>query len=79
MEYFWGDHIHLGYYSKAARAAGYKRTDFKQAKRNFVDEMLHFSASSIPSKILDVGCGIGGTSRILAAKFPAAQVTGELS
>ncbi|KAK9790958.1 hypothetical protein WJX73_001928 [Symbiochloris irregularis] len=76
LEYYWGDHIHLGYYTDAERAAGYKRKDFKQAKRDFVDEMLRFSSAQRPKRILDVGCGVGGTSRILAAKFSEASVTG---
>lgn len=29
LEYYWGEHIHLGYYSDAERAAGYKKKDFK--------------------------------------------------
>ena len=53
------------------------KKDFKAAKVDFVDAMLSFAApASPPRRILDVGCGIGGTSRILAAKFPGAQVQG---
>ena len=29
LEHYWGEHIHLGYYSDAERKAGYKRKDFK--------------------------------------------------
>ena len=39
--------------------------------------MFNFSESATPTKILDVGCGIGGTSRHLAKKFRGAQVKGE--
>uniref|UniRef100_A0A7S3VSG5 Methyltransferase domain-containing protein n=1 Tax=Dunaliella tertiolecta TaxID=3047 RepID=A0A7S3VSG5_DUNTE len=77
LEYYWGEHIHLGVYSEAERAAGYTKKDFKQAKYDFIDEMLRFSgAPPNPQSILDVGCGFGGTSRHLAKKFPGAQVKG---
>ena len=77
LEYYWGEHIHLGYYTQEERARGYKKKDFKQAKFDFVDEMLRWSGATSPSRVLDVGCGIGGTSRHLAAKFPGAQVQGK--
>lgn len=77
LEHYWGEHIHLGYYTPADRAAGYLNKDFKAAKVEFVDAMLAFAAPPRPPRrILDVGCGIGGTSRLLAAKFPDASVQG---
>ena len=59
------------------RVSGYTRKDFKQAKYDFVEQMLAWSGSKNPATILDVGCGIGGTSRYLANKFPQTKVTGE--
>lgn len=47
-----------------------------QAKYDFIDEMLKWSGAQSPAKILDVGCGFGGTSRRLAAKYPDATVQG---
>ncbi|GFR44410.1 hypothetical protein Agub_g5643 [Astrephomene gubernaculifera] len=76
LEYYWGEHIHLGYYSDEELARGYLKKDFKQAKFDFVDEMLKFSGAQNPKTILDVGCGFGGTSRHLAKKFRDASVTG---
>ncbi|KAI7837904.1 hypothetical protein COHA_008285 [Chlorella ohadii] len=76
LEYYWGEHIHLGYYTEEERARGYKKKNFIQAKYDFIDEMFNWSGSATPEKVLDVGCGIGGTSRFLAAKFPQASVTG---
>ena len=80
LEYYWGEHIHLGYYNDEERAAGYKKKNFIQAKYDFIDEMAKWGQIDPlkpPAKILDVGCGIGGTSRYLAKKFgPATSVTG---
>ena len=47
LERLWGEHIHLGYYTAEQRAAGYLKTDFKQAKYVFSDEMLHFSCGTV--------------------------------
>lgn len=76
LEYYWGEHIHLGYYTDQEIKAGYLKKNFKQAKYDFVDKMLEFSGAQSPKKILDVGCGFGGTSRHLAKKFRDSEITG---
>lgn len=81
LEYYWGEHIHLGYYSKEDMEKGYKKKDFIQAKYDFIDEMMKFggidSKEDSEAKVLDVGCGFGGTSRYLAKQLgPKSSVTG---
>ena len=68
LERLWGDHIHLGYY----RSGQWWKEDFRQAKTAFVHELVHWSGlDQLPagSKVLDVGCGIGGSARILARDY----------
>lgn len=79
LEYYWGEHIHLGYYNEEERAKGYLRKNFIQAKYDFIDEMAKWGeiADLKPEKVLDVGCGIGGTSRYLAKMYgEGTSVTG---
>jgi len=77
LEYYWGEHIHLGWYNQGQRKGPfYGGKDFIEAKYDFIEEMLKFSETEKPTKVLDVGCGIGGTSRYLAKTFPEASVTG---
>jgi MPBQ/MSBQ methyltransferase len=73
LEFYWGEHIHLGHYGKPS-----KRKDFLAAKADFVHEMVKWGGlDQLPkgTTVLDVGCGIGGSSRILARDY-AFQVTG---
>jgi len=81
LEYYWGEHIHLGYYTKEEMEAGYKKKDFIEAKFDFVDEMMKLGGidpvTDAKATVLDVGCGVGGTSRHIAKKLGRdAQVTG---
>ena len=84
LEYYWGEHIHLGYYSDedmakgAGTLLGCKVKDFIEAKFDFVDKMLEWSeCPPEPARVLDVGCGIGGTSRHLAKRLgPNSKVQG---
>ncbi len=73
LERLWGEHIHLGFYP-----SGGKNIDFRKAKVQFVHELVKWSGlDKLPkgSRILDVGCGIGGSSRILA-EYYGFNVTG---
>ncbi|MDI9636098.1 methyltransferase domain-containing protein [Oscillatoria amoena NRMC-F 0135] len=73
LEFYWGDHIHLGHYGSPPQ-----RKDFRIAKSDFVHEMVRWGGlDQLPAgtTVLDVGCGIGGSSRILAKDYGFA-VTG---
>ncbi len=72
LERLWGEHIHLGFYPPN------KNIDFREAKVQFVHELVGWSGlDKLPrgSRVLDVGCGIGGSSRILA-NYYGFNVTG---
>lgn len=67
LESLWGEHIHLGYYGEPA-----SRRDFRAAKADFVHQLVRWSGlDRLPpgSRVLDVGCGIGGSARILARDY----------
>lgn len=67
LEFYWGEHIHLGHYGSPPQ-----RKDFLKAKEDFVHEMARWGGlDKLPpgTTVLDVGCGIGGSSRILARDY----------
>eukprot|EP00921_Rhytidocystis_pertsovi_P017441 GHVQ01027437.1.p1 GENE.GHVQ01027437.1~~GHVQ01027437.1.p1 ORF type:complete len:531 (+),score=68.33 GHVQ01027437.1:232-1593(+) len=141
VEHYWGDHVHLGYYTDEQRSQGAFRQDYKKVREVFIDKLMDFgkvprgepveeptqesvddrqeqhsvtdpaAGGSPPSsailgsggwwgrnrgdnnsgsakshsrgtqgnrlRVLDLGCGIGGTSRHLARHIPGgATVTG---
>nr|WP_318702008.1 MULTISPECIES: hypothetical protein [unclassified Roseofilum] len=66
LEFYWGEHIHLGHYGSPPQ-----RKNFLTAKADFVHEMVRWGGlDALPANttVLDVGCGIGGSSRILATE-----------
>ncbi len=67
LEFYWGEHIHLGHYGTPPR-----HKNFLKAKADFVHEMVRWGGlDHLPAEttVLDVGCGIGGSSRILARDY----------
>jgi MPBQ/MSBQ methyltransferase len=89
-EYYWGEHLHAGYYGNPP-----VKKDFVQAKVDFIDEMIAWGVTGpnptlmrrleTPQpgpgfervRMLDVGCGIGGSVRHVAKRWPqTAHVTG---
>lgn len=70
-EQVWGEHMHHGYYGPE----GNLKKDRRQAQIDLIEELLAWASPPSPSSILDVGCGIGGSSLYLTEKFQA-TVTG---
>jgi tocopherol O-methyltransferase len=73
-EQVWGEHMHHGYYGPT----GKEKKERRQAQIDLIEEMLNWAeisnlrTTSKPCpQILDVGCGIGGSSLYLAQKFNA--------
>ncbi|MFM7087241.1 MAG: methyltransferase domain-containing protein [Cyanobium sp.] len=67
LERLWGEHVHLGHYGDPPG-----RRDFRAAKEDFVHELVRWSGLDrlpLGSTVLDVGCGIGGSARILARDY----------
>ncbi len=66
----WGEHMHHGYYG----ASGRHRKDRRQAQIDLIEELLSWAQISDAQRILDVGCGIGGSTLYLAQKYTAKAV-----
>jgi tocopherol O-methyltransferase len=67
-----GEHIHHGYWAtEESKAKDSKET----AQINLIRLLLDISGVTEGSRVLDVGCGIGGTSRYLASQL-GCTVTG---
>ncbi|EGO60427.1 hypothetical protein NEUTE1DRAFT_75477 [Neurospora tetrasperma FGSC 2508] len=68
----WGEHIHHGYWATDEA----KAKDTKEvAQVNLIRLLLEISKVSEGARVLDTGCGIGGTSRFLASEL-GCTVTG---
>jgi tocopherol O-methyltransferase len=66
-EQIWGEHMHHGYYGADGKRKGNRR----QAQIDLIEELLAWAKPGAVTNLLDVGCGIGGSSLYLAQKFNA--------
>jgi tocopherol O-methyltransferase len=70
-EQIWGEHMHHGFYG----FDGTEKKERRQAQIDLIEELLTWADVTQAQNVLDVGCGIGGSSLYLAEKF-GAQATG---
>lgn len=66
-EQIWGEHMHHGYYGPG----GTQLKERRQAQIDLIEALLQWAQVGKAEQILDVGCGIGGSSLYLADKFQA--------
>ena len=70
-EQVWGEHMHHGFYGPD----GNLKKERRQAQIDLIEELLgeagvtSVAAGTEPYRILDVGCGIGGSTLYLTQKF----------
>ncbi len=66
----WGDHLHHGHYGRD----GTVRKDPVVAQVDMIEELMAWADPSVgPIRaVLDAGCGVGGSARLLADRFGAA-------
>jgi len=64
----WGNHIHHGYWISGQESK-------EEAAQNLIELLIRKSGLRKGAKVLDIGCGIGGTSIYLAREW-SCEVTG---
>lgn len=67
----WGEHMHHGYYG----VDGKDKKGNQQAQNDLIQQLLEWGGITAADRILDAGCGIGGSARFLARRY-GAQVHG---
>jgi tocopherol O-methyltransferase len=71
----WGEHMHHGYYPDGK--VGNKT--HTQAQLDLVNQILAWGNIQRATNILDAGCGVGGSARVLAKKYTAKVLAVTLS
>uniref|UniRef100_A0A0G4FHC5 Methyltransferase type 11 domain-containing protein n=1 Tax=Chromera velia CCMP2878 TaxID=1169474 RepID=A0A0G4FHC5_9ALVE len=73
-EDIWGEHMHHGWYPN-----GTWRSDHQQAQVDMIDRVLLFAdpeGKFSARTAVDVGCGVGGSSRHIARRYGGSKVKG---
>jgi len=64
-----GEHMHHGYYARGNRGENGSKIDHAKAQVEMIEESLRFAGVNACERMVDVGCGVGGSSRYAAKKF----------
>ncbi len=67
-EQVWGEHMHHGYYGPEGQSP---IASPQAAQRVLIEKILEWSGIEAAQSVLDVGCGIGGSTLYLASKYRA--------
>ncbi len=70
-----GDHVHWGYWNNYSNFL-INSNNFNQAAKNLLERIIEKANIKNGQRILDVGCGYGGTIRILNEKFSDCELIG---
>lgn len=77
-EELWGEHVHHGFWDPGERP-GVDGADRHAATDRLVHELVAYAAVPVGSRVLDVGCGIGGPALYLAGPLGCTVVGVTLS
>jgi len=72
--HFFGEHVHVGNYKDLK--ADLSNKSWRQAQHDHVQEILAFAGIKHADKLLDVGCGYGGTAASIVEKLPGCSAVG---
>lgn len=61
----WGEHLHHGHYGPDGRA----RKPPLRAQEDMIGALLAFGGVTAAERVLDAGCGVGGSARALARRL----------
>jgi ubiquinone/menaquinone biosynthesis C-methylase UbiE len=75
VEKSFGRHVHWGYWAEP-RTATYDDEDFARAAEQLTLELCQLAGVTEGDKVLDVGCGFGGTIASLNERFSRLQLSG---
>ncbi|KAK2077149.1 hypothetical protein QBZ16_004783 [Prototheca wickerhamii] len=71
-ETLWGDHLHHGYYEPGAPVPA----DRRQPQVDMVDRVCDWAGIQSVKEGIDIGCGVGGSSRHILERYPGSRMTG---
>ena len=75
LETMLGRNVHWGYWEKP-ETASVTRQDFREASDNLTRKLLQWAQIRSGQKILDVGCGFGGTIGLINQSYDGLSLTG---